>query len=567
MALKTGQIFAGYEILRELGRGGMGAVYEARQLALQRTVALKILPPHLANEEGFVARFQSEAIAAAHVNHANIVQVFTAGESEGIEYIAMEFIEGETIQQRLKRLGRLPLTEALDIAYHVAAALDHAWQTAQLIHRDVKPDNIFLAQNGTVKLGDFGLAKILREGATSATVTGVVLGSAHFMSPEQARGQRDLDARTDIYSLGCTLHYMMTGRTVFEGPDFMSVMYKHVHDTPAPLHTLLPHCPAGVSRLLTRMIAKEREARPQSHAESLEEILHVRDEARVWEQSDERQRRRMALEEPPRKKMRRAYALAVGAALVVAGGYVYATRTERPARPAASALLADPSDRRDFLRRVEKLSLEERMERVMTALQEANPRFAGKKEDYRVEDGEITELTLSSVGLQNIWPLVALEHLRVLNLAGDPAARRRGALTDLSALAELRLEELDVSWTAVEDLAPLAKSPLKILRAANTRVRSAAPLQDLALTELDLSFTEVADLTPLKGMPLTELRLNDTKIRDLAPLRGLPLHTVTADARLLRAQSDVVRSWAQLETINGAPARNQEGRQPGDKRK
>ncbi len=567
MALKAGQIFAGYEILRELGRGGMGAVYEARQLALQRTVALKILPPHLADEEGFIARFQSEAIAAANVNHANIVQVFTAGESEGIEYIAMEFIEGETIQQRLKRLGRLPLTEALDIAYHVAAALDHAWQTAQLIHRDVKPDNIFLAQNGTVKLGDFGLAKILREGATSATVTGVVLGSAHFMSPEQARGQRDLDARADIYSLGCTLHYMMTGRTVFEGPDFMSVMYKHVNEAPAPLHTLLPHCPAGVNRLLTRMIAKKRDARPPSHAELVGEILHVRDEARVWEHSDERQRRRMARDEPPRKNSHWAYALAVSAALVAAGSYVYATRTERPERPAASALLADPSDRRDFIRRVENLSLDERIERVMTALQEANPHFAGKKEDYRVEDGEITELTLSSVGLQNIWPLCALENLRVLNLAGDPAARRRGTLADLSALAELRLEELDVSWTAVEDLAPLAKTPLKILRAANTRVRSVAPLQGLALTELDLSFTDVADVAPLKKMPLTELRLNDTKVSELAPLRGLPLQTVTADSRPLRAQSDVVRSWSQLETINGAPARNQEGRQPGDKRK
>ncbi|HEY0551975.1 MAG TPA: serine/threonine-protein kinase, partial [Verrucomicrobiae bacterium] len=163
MALTPGQQFAGYEILCELGRGGMGAVYQARELSLQRAVALKILPPHLSNDKDFVARFQSEAIAAANVSHPNIVQIFSAGEYQGIEYIAMEFVEGETIQQRLRRCGRLPLTEALDIAYHVATALDHAWQTAQLIHRDVKPDNLFLAQNGTVKLGDFGLAKVLRE--------------------------------------------------------------------------------------------------------------------------------------------------------------------------------------------------------------------------------------------------------------------------------------------------------------------------------------------------------------------------------------------------------------------
>src|SRR4051812_28336994 len=263
MALTAGQLFAGYKILCELGRGGMGAVYQARQVSLQRLVALKILPPHLASDKDFVTRFQSEAVAAASLNHPNLVQVYAAGESEGIEFIAMEFVEGETIQQRLRRCGRLPLTEALDIAYHVATALDHAWQTAQLIHRDVKPDNIFLAQNGTVKLGDFGLAKILRDGSASVTVTGHVMGSPHFISPEQARGERDVDLRADIYSLGCTLHTMTTGRTVFEGPDFVSIMYKHVNDLPAPLHTLLPNCPTSVNRLLTRMIAKERDQRHQ----------------------------------------------------------------------------------------------------------------------------------------------------------------------------------------------------------------------------------------------------------------------------------------------------------------
>src|ERR1041385_2996953 len=247
MSLTAGQSFAGYEIVAELGHGGMGAVYQARQPSLQRFVALKILPAHLAGDQDFIARFQSEAVAAASLNHPNLVQVYAAGETDGIEYIAMEFIEGETIQHRLRRCGRLPLTEALDVAYHVAAALDYAWQHAQLIHRDVKPDNIFLAQNGTVKLGDFGLAKILRDGVSSVTITGHVMGSPHFISPEQARGQRDLDFRTDIYSLGCTLHYMMTGRTVFEGPDFVSIMYKHVNDAPAPLQTVLPNCPASLA--------------------------------------------------------------------------------------------------------------------------------------------------------------------------------------------------------------------------------------------------------------------------------------------------------------------------------
>jgi hypothetical protein len=559
MALTAGQLFAGYEILCELGRGGMGAVYQARQVSLQRIVALKILPPHLATDEGFIARFQSEAIAAANVSHANIVQVYTAGEADGIEYIAMEFIEGETIQQRLRRCGRLPLTEALDIVYHVAEALGHAWQSAQMIHRDVKPDNIFLAQNGTVKLGDFGLAKILREGARSATVTGFVMGSPHFISPEQARGQRDVDFRADIYSLGCTLHYIMTGRTVFEGPDFMSVMYKHVNDPPEPLHTLLPNCPAAVNRLLTRMIEKESDRRHQSYPELIEEIVQARSEAAVWEQSDERQRRRMARVTEPRRTSRWTYAVAVLAAMVVAVGYVYGKRTDR-ARAATTVLtLADPSDRRDFIRKLQDLPPVERIEGVMAKMRELNPQFAGK-EKYTVEADAITELTFSSVGVRNLWPLAALQRLRVLNVSGDATSKRRSELTDLSALAELPLEEVDVSWTGVEDLQALTKLPVRILRAANTRVKTLEPLKGLPLTELDVSFTEVAALAPLKGMALTSLRFNDTKVRDLSPLRGMPLKTVAFDARLLRGEADVIRSWTQLETINGAPPRGLGGR-------
>lgn len=553
MSLVVGEPFAGYEILAELGRGGMGAVYQARQISLQRLVALKILPPHLAGDQDFIARFQSEAVAAASLNHPNLVQVYAAGESDGIEFIAMEFVEGETIQHRLRRCGRLPLTEALDIAYHVATALDHAWQTAQLIHRDVKPDNIFLAQNGAVKLGDFGLAKILRDGATSVTVTGHVLGSPHFISPEQARGQRDVDFRADIYSLGCTLHYMMTGRTVFEGPDFVSIMYKHVNDAPAPIHTLLPNCPASVNRLVTRMIAKEREERPQTYAELIDEIVHARNDAAIWEQSDERQRKRMSVTVEPRGKLRWTYALAVGATLVAVASFIYLKRVERAGITSNVVTLADPSDRRDFVRSIEELSPVERVERVMAKMTEVNPGFSGKKK-YTVEEDFITELSFSSVGVKNLWPLCALQHLRVLHCGGDATNVRRGDLTDLSALAELPLEEVDCSWTNVEDIRPLSKLPLKLLHCANTRVRNLAPLKGLPLTELDISSTGVSDLGPLKGMALVVFRCRDTKVRDLSPLRGAPLKTAFVPFDL-RGEGEMIKSWTQLETINDLPLR------------
>jgi hypothetical protein len=555
MSLMAGQSFAGYEVIAELGHGGMGAVYQARQPSLQRLVALKILPAHLASDQDFIARFQSEAVTAASLNHPNIVQVYAAGESDGIEYIAMEFIEGETIQHRLRRCGRLPLTEALDIAYHIATALDYAWQQAQLIHRDVKPDNIFLAQNGTVKLGDFGLAKILRDGASSVTVTGHVLGSPHFISPEQARGQRDVDLRADIYGLGCTLHYMMTGRTVFEGPDFVSIMYKHVNDPPAPIHTLLPHCPAVVNRLLTRMLAKDREARHQTYTALLEEIVAARDEAATWEESDERQRQRMSVAAAGTGRSRWAYAMAVLCSLFVAAGFVHAKRSGRSRVAANVTTLADASDRRDFIHAVQKLPPLERVERVISKLREVNPGFAGR-EKYTVEDGMVTELSFSSVGVNNLWPLCALQHLRVLRCDGDAAGKRRGDLRDLSPLAELsELEEVNCSWTDVADLKPLSELHLKVLRCANTRVENLTALKGLPLIELDFAATGVSDLTPLSGMPLQSLRCNETRVRDLRPLRGAPLKDVWCDPRLLRGESEIVKSWTRVETINDLPPR------------
>jgi serine/threonine-protein kinase len=554
MALIVGEQFAGYEVLSELGQGGMGAVYQARQIALQRIVALKILPPVFAADKNFLSRFQSEAVTAASLNHPNIVHVYAAGEFSGIQYIAMEFVEGETIQHRVRRCGRLPLTEALDVAYHVATALDHAWQTARLIHRDVKPDNIFLAQNGTLKLGDFGLAKVLREGAASQTVTGHIMGSPHFISPEQARGQREIDARADIYSLGCTLHYMMTGRTVFEAPDFMSILYKHVNEEPEPIQTLLPNCPAAVSRLLTKMIRKDPAERFQNYAELLEQILAARADAVVWEAGDERQRRRMAADSP-RTASRRAYVAAALMALIVAAGIGYAKRTDRARAVSNGVTLADPSDRRDFIQSVEDLTPPERVQRVFAKMRELNPEYAGQ-EKYTVEAEAITELTFSSVGVRNLWPLCALKHLRVLKCAGDATNKRRGDLADLSALSELtELEELDCSWTDVEDLQPLSRHTLMVLKCANTRVRDLSPLKDLAVLELDISGTAIGDLTPLHGKPIESLRMNDTRVRDLTPLRDAPLQEVWCEPSLLRSQANIVKSWKKLQRLNNRTPR------------
>lgn len=275
MSSLAGQTFAGYEIISQLGRGGMGSVYKARQSKLNRLAALKIMASELAADPDFVARFKREATAAASLSHPNVVQVYSAGESEGTHYIAMEFVDGETLKQHIERQGRLDPREALAITVYVAEALQYGWNRARLIHRDIKPDNIFLSNTGEVKVGDLGLAKIVGGATTSLTQTGMMMGSPHYISPEQARGVSDIDFRTDIYSLGCTLYHMLTGRPPYEGTDSLAVITRHVNDPPPAIFKVWPTCPIPVALLVGKMLAKQRHERPASYEDLIDQLREV----------------------------------------------------------------------------------------------------------------------------------------------------------------------------------------------------------------------------------------------------------------------------------------------------
>jgi serine/threonine protein kinase/formylglycine-generating enzyme required for sulfatase activity len=277
MAGPEQQTFAGYEILGELGRGGMGAVYKARQPKLDRLVALKVMATELAADPEFVARFKREATAAAALNHENIVQVFSAGESEKTHFIAMEFVEGTTLRQHIESLGRLDPREAIAVTVRVAEALQYAWNKARIIHRDIKPENIFLSHTGEVKVGDLGLAKTVGGGSTSLTQTGMMMGSPHYISPEQARGLSDIDFRTDIYSLGCTLYHMLTGRPPYTGTDPLVVINKHVNEPPPAIFKVWPTCPIPLALLVGKMLAKQRHERPASYEDLIEQLHEVRE--------------------------------------------------------------------------------------------------------------------------------------------------------------------------------------------------------------------------------------------------------------------------------------------------
>src|SRR5687767_3458594 len=231
------QVWSGrYELVRRLARGGMAEVHLARDLLLDRPVALKVLYPELSRDPTFVERFRREARAAANLNHPNIVSVYDWGEEDGTYFIVMEYVEGVTLRDLLVRNGPLEPGRAAAIVGDIAAGLGFAHEKG-VVHRDVKPGNVLITSSGTVKVTDFGIA---RAGVSeSLTQTGAVMGTAVYFSPEQAQGL-PTDGRSDLYSLGVVLYESVTGYPPFGGDSPVSIAYKHVRETPVPPTALRP---------------------------------------------------------------------------------------------------------------------------------------------------------------------------------------------------------------------------------------------------------------------------------------------------------------------------------------
>ena len=259
----------GYRIERRLGSGGMGDVFLAHQISLDRPVALKILPPHLAKDEEFIERFVSEARAAGKVSHENIVAAVDVGESNGRYFFVMELVEGPTLQQVIARDGALPEKRALEVARQVARGLRHA-HLHGLIHRDIKPANIMLTSEDIVKICDFGLAREIDSDVT-LTEPGIVQSSPAYTSPEQCRGHR-LDHRTDMYSLGVTLFEMLTGERPFHAESAAALFVKHATEAPPAPESLNPWMSPAAAQLVLRMLRKEPAQRFDSYDQLIEAI-------------------------------------------------------------------------------------------------------------------------------------------------------------------------------------------------------------------------------------------------------------------------------------------------------
>src|SRR5437667_10520335 len=291
MTLIAGTKLGRYEIRSKIGEGGMGEVYLAQDTKLERKVALKILPADVGTNRDRMERFIREAKAAAALSHPNIAQIFEIGEDTGTHFIAMEFIDGQTLREKIHR-DRTELRKLLRFLQHAAEGLAKA-HAAGIVHRDLKPDNIMITRDGHAKILDFGLAKLLEppqiSGSGSSEVAtailpqhstpGMILGTVGYMSPEQAQGKtREIDQRSDIFSFGCILFEAVTGRKAFEGKDAVESLNKSIREPVSPIRDLNPSAPADLQRVVRRCLAKDMDERYQTLKDVAIELKEVRRE-------------------------------------------------------------------------------------------------------------------------------------------------------------------------------------------------------------------------------------------------------------------------------------------------
>src|SRR5438552_3594396 len=275
------QQLPGYEIINMIGKGAMAKVYKARQVSLDRIVAVKVLPKKMSDNVEFIERFYKEGKAAARLSHNNIVQAIDVGTTpDNLHYFVMEYVEGKTLYDIMQPPpigeGRtFSEAEALDITIQIAEALDHAHQRG-LIHRDVKPKNILLTKGGVAKLTDLGLARATDDKHAAESEAGKAYGTPYYISPEQIRGDVDIDFRADIYSLGATMYHLVTGQPPFDGETPSAVMHKHLKQPLTPPDHINTGLSAGIGEIIEVAMAKNRDERYHSTGDMLEDLQAVR---------------------------------------------------------------------------------------------------------------------------------------------------------------------------------------------------------------------------------------------------------------------------------------------------
>lgn len=544
-SLPPGTEISGYCIEAQIGKGGMGEVYRAWQVAMKRFVALKVLPPGFRKDPADLQHFLNEVKLAAKLDHPHIVTAYGAGEDSGVFYLAMEYVKGECLYDRLARETTIPEPEALAIARAIAGALAYAWNRHHLVHGDVNPSNIIFDPAGQPKLMDMGLSRILRESGAEPGQT-EIMGTPGYMSPEQARGRADFDWRTDVYSLGATLYHMLTGHAPFEGASLMDTLRKQATESVPDPRIHEPGLSDACAGLLSTLLSPDPAGRPLSWEAVLEAIDNT-----AAPPVPVRVRR------PRRRRSKGLRAIAAVAILVAAAlGSAALFRARRAPPPAHEETRPAPTRPAN--------PYTEEAARILTSaypgldlqlvLSTPGGGLAINFSHNRAVNVipplahlPVAELYLQGTRVADLAPIQGMP-LRILDISYTTVG-------DLGPLTGMRLEFLGISMCSnIQYLTPLKGMPLTGLTAARTRVSNLSPLEGMPLRVLELGETPVTDLSPLKGMWLKSLSLARTGVVDLRPLRDMPLSSLN----LWNTGVDDLRPLAgmPLDTLDIAECRN-----------
>lgn len=517
-----------YALAARLGQGGMGVVYLAEDTVLKRVVAIKMISPAQMSDPHVAQRFLREARAAARLQHANVASLYDIDSDQGAHFLVMEFVPGPTAQQVVEKRGPLPWRLATQIIADACRGLAAA-HAARLIHRDIKPANILISQTGEVKLSDFGLAKHSEDSQSPATQSGHVMGTPHYMSPEQGRNET-VDERSDLYSLGATYYALLTGSPPFVGKDPFATIYAHISQPVPDPRERVKDIPDTCVQIIEQAMAKRRGDRFASASAMLQaleaalgpdrESLAPLAEGFAIATTTPHSRTGPDIRHPAG---RRGLWLAGGVAMLlvaILGVGVLSC--------GGAALL--------FALFHEEVS----QETLIAELQSRNPEFSGKLKNVQTRDGRIVALALIADELVDIAPIARLTDLEELDISSvtpksqlkelAPLGRLKklthlklhglASATDFEFLRNLKaLTHLDVGGTRIDRLDMISELPIRELNIGATHVESLAPLSKLPLEVLEAG--SAYGLKSLKGLPTANLRKLSIESTLVPDLRGL----------------------------------------------
>jgi serine/threonine protein kinase/Leucine-rich repeat (LRR) protein len=569
-----------YVLMEKIGAGGMGQVFKAEHRRMHRMVAIKLLPAAMTKDQAAIARFEREVTAAARLRHPNIVAADDADQANGVHFLVMELVDGSDLSALVKKNGPLPVDKAVNYVLQAAKGLEFA-HAEGIVHRDIKPANLLLDKKGTVKILDMGLARIHGDGGQAElTSTGAVMGTVDYMAPEQALNTKTADARADIYALGCSLYYLLTGKATYDGDTLMAKLLAH-RDLPIPdLRAACPQASDRLEAIFKTMVAKKtadryqtmtaviadlegcgggQTANPPSFAASDTGLTNFLKEIAVAPNSLDRQKspvrtpRRswpnLNWQSIARDKRKLLIGGGVLGALVLlavvfgnlpkkdvkveSGGEqpIAAKPVPRDKPVVAGGKPWESPDFKKWTQRVAGMPAEKQVEAVSQKLKELNPEFDGKLSSGWVEsslpviqDGNVVELRIFTDKIADLWPIRALSELRGLSCESKQKPGRR---LDLSPLSGMKIRTLSCV-VAQLDLSTVQGLPLSELAClGGGGITDLTPISGMPFHGLALSGNwDLTNLKPLKGMPLTYLWCDNSQVADLSPLSGMPLKTL-----------------------------------------